>query len=207
MLGTLVPELCRYRFELAVVDPPYGINFAKTYTGRTMDDKLGLRHKSKDWDESVPTDDYFKELFRVSKNQIVWGGNYFSYIWQFGGKGFIFWKKYNPVDNFSDGELAWSSFNKVAKCFDYSYYGGIAGNTKADSKIHPTQKPVKLYDWIFQNYANDGDKILDTHLGSGSIAIASHYAGLHLTACEIDEDYFKESVSRIERETAQQSLF
>jgi site-specific DNA-methyltransferase (adenine-specific) len=133
----------------------------------------------------------------------VWGGNYFSYIWQFGGKGFIFWKKNNPVDNFSDGELAWSSFNTVAKCFDYSYYGGIAGNTKADSKIHPTQKPVKLYDWILQNYANDGDKILDTHLGSGSIAIACHYAKLQLTACEIDEDYFKQSIERIKNETSQ----
>lgn len=89
----LMAEYPDNHFDLAVVDPPYGINFAKTYTGRTTDDKLGLRHKSKDWDESVPTDNYFNELFRVSKNQIVWGGNYFSYIWQFGGKGFIFWKK------------------------------------------------------------------------------------------------------------------
>lgn len=206
----LMSQYADNHFELAVVDPPYGIGFSefnrtnKTNTGKRI---KANKYKQSNWDESIPNDEYFKELFRVSKNQIVWGGNYFSYIWQFGGKGFIFWKKNNPVDNFSDGELAWSSFNKVAKCFDYSYYGGIAGNTKADSKIHPTQKPVKLYDWIFKNYANDGDKILDTHLGSGSIAIASHYAGLHLTACEIDVDYFKESVSRIKRETAQQSLF
>lgn len=195
-------------FDLAVVDPPYGINFAKDYTGRTKEDKLGLRHKSKNWDEAVPNDEYFKELFRVSKNQIIWGGNYFSYIWQFGGKGFVFWKKNNPVDNFSDGELAWTSFNKVAKCYDYSYYGGLAWHpTKADRKIHPTQKPVKLYDWIFQKYANEGDKLLDTHLGSGSIAISSHYAGLHLTACEIDEDYFKQSIERIKRQTAQKTFF
>ena len=100
-------------FNLAIVDPPYGLNFAKTYTGRTVKDKLGLRHTSKDWDDAIPTDEYFIELQRVSKNQIIWGGNYFPFLWKNGCRGFIFWFKGNPVPNFADGELAWTSFDRV----------------------------------------------------------------------------------------------
>ena len=206
----LMAEFPDNHFDLAVVDPPYGIDFGQY--NRTNKDAKGNRYKANkyknsDWDEGVPNENYFDELFRVSKNQVVWGGNYFPYIWNFGGKGFIYWHKGNPVQNFSDGELAWTSFNKVAKQFDFKYYGSLEGNTSASGKIHPTQKPVKLYDWIFANYAEEGMKILDTHMGSGSIAIAAHYAKMHLTACELDEDYFKAACERIQRETAQTTLF
>jgi len=197
-------------FELAIVDPPYGINFGEF--NRTNKDSNGVRYKANkykqdDWDDSIPNDDYFKELFRVSQNQIVWGGNYFPYLWENGCKGFVFWYKHQPVDNFSKGELAWTSFNKPANCFDFQYYGGLQGNTKAESKIHPTQKPRELYKWLLDKYAKQGDKILDTHLGSGSIAIACHDYGFDLTACELDSEYYEKAVQRIKNHTNQQNLF
>ena len=195
----LMSQYADNHFDLAVVDPPYGINAGKMNMGKGSRNETNKNIK-KDWDSHIPSVDYFKELFRVSKNQIIWGGNYFiDYLTA--TRCFLLWDKKDYNSDFASHELAWTSFQKNTKCFIR------ARNVGDEQKIHPTQKPVKLYDWIFQNYANDGDKILDTHLGSGSIAIASHYAGLHLTACEIDEDYFKESVSRIKRETAQQSLF
>ena len=197
-------------FDLAIVDPPYGINFGEF--NRTNKDSNGNRYKANkykqsNWDNQIPKDEYFIELQRVSKNQIVWGGNYFPYLWQKGCKGFIFWYKGNPVPNFSDGELAWTSFNKVAKQFDYRYYGGLEGNTSASKKYHPTQKPIALYEWLLMNYANEGDKILDTHLGSGSIAIACHNRGFELTACELDKEYYEASIKRINQQIAQQRLF
>jgi site-specific DNA-methyltransferase (adenine-specific) len=197
-------------FDLAIVDPPYGINFGEF--NRTNKDSNGVRYKANkykqdDWDDSIPNDDYFKELFRVSKNQIVWGGNYFPYLWENGCKGFIFWYKHQPVDNFSKGELAWTSFNKPANCFDFQYYGGLQGNTKAESKIHPTQKPRELYKWLLDKYAKQGDKILDTHLGSGSIAIACHDYGFELTACELDAEYYEKAIQRIKNHTNQTNLF
>lgn len=197
-------------FELAIVDPPYGIGFGEF--NRTNKDTLGNRYKANKykngkWDDAIPDDDYFKELKRVSKNQIVWGGNYFPYLWKNGCKGFIFWYKGNPVPNFSDGELAWTSFNKVARQFDYRYYGNLEGDSSASEKIHPTQKPVALYEWLLTNYAKPGDKILDTHLGSGSSRIACYNLGFDFVGCEIDEDYFKAQEERFKAHTAQQSLF
>ena len=197
-------------FDLAIVDPPYGINFGEF--NRTNKDSSGNRYKANkykqsDWDNEIPKDEYFMELKRVSKNQIVWGGNYFPYLWKNGCKGFIFWKKNNPVDNFSDGELAYTSFNKVAKCFEYSYFGNIEGNTSASKKYHPTQKPIKLYEWLLMNYANKGDKILDTHLGSGSIAIACHNLGFDLTACELDKEYYEAAMKRINNHKLQMRIF
>ena len=197
-------------FDLAIVDPPYGIGFSSF--NRTNKNEKGERfkankYKQSDWDDTIPTNDYFDELFRVSKNQIIWGGNYFPYIWNFGGKCFIYWHKGNPVENFADGELAWTSFNKVAKQFDFRYYGGLEGNTSAGQKYHPTQKPVQLYKWLLKNYANEGDKILDTHLGSGSIAIACHDLGFDLTACELDTDYYNAAMKRIEDHKKQLQLF
>jgi len=197
-------------FDLAIVDPPYGIGFSSF--NRTNRNEKGERfkankYKQSDWDDTIPTNEFFDELFRVSKNQIIWGGNYFPYIWNFGGKGFIYWHKGNPVENFADGELAWSSFNKVAKQFDFRYYGGLEGNTSAGQKYHPTQKPVQLYKWLLKNYANEGDKILDTHLGSGSIAIACHDLGFDLTACELDTDYYNAAMKRIEDHKKQLQLF
>ena len=197
-------------FDLAIVDPPYGINFGQfNRTNKTTDGTRvkANKYKQSNWDDSIPTETYFKELFRVSKNQIVWGGNYFPYIWNYGGKGFIYWHKGNPVPNFADGELAWTSFNKVAKQFDYRYYGGLEGNTTASEKYHPTQKPIALYEWLLMNYAKEGDKILDTHLGSGSIALACHNLGYDLTACELDKDYYEAAIKRIEQHKQQIRLF
>jgi len=197
-------------FDLAIVDPPYGIGFGTFNRTNKASDGTRVKadkYKNSNWDDGIPNEEYFKELFRVSKNQIIWGGNYFPFIWSYGGKGFIYWHKGNPVPNFADGELAWTSFNKVAKQFDYRYYGNLEGNTSASEKHHPTQKPVKLYEWLLMNYAKEGDKILDTHLGSGSIAIACHNLGYDLTACELDEEYYKAAMERIERHKQQLTMF
>ena len=190
------------QFSIAITDPPYGLNYSNN-PARQMFDKC-------DWDKSIPTDEYWEQLFRVSQNQIIWGGNYFPLP---PTQCFIFWYKQNPVDNFSDGELAWTSFKRPAMCFDFRYYGGLQGKTKADDKIHPTQKPVELYKWCLKNFAKQGDKILDTHLGSGSIAIAvddmNKVEGMNLSlvGCEINEEYFKSAMKRIEQKTAQHSIF
>ena len=197
-------------FDLAIVDPPYGIGFGEfNRTNKTTDGTRvkANKYKQANWDESIPTEVYFIELFRVSKNQIIWGGNYFPFIWNYGGKGFIYWHKGNPVPNFADGELAWTSFNKVAKQFDFRYYGALEGNTSASEKYHPTQKPIALYEWLLMNYAKEGDKILDTHLGSGSIALACHNLGYDLTACELDKEYYDAAKKRIEQHKQQIRLF
>ena len=193
-------------FDLAIVDPPYGINFGEF--NRTNKDAKGNRYKAdkyknSNWDAGIPNQKYFDQLFRVSKEQIIWGGNYFPYIWNYGGKGFIYWHKGNPVDNFSDGELAWTSFDKVAKQFAFNYYGNVEGGTASKGRIHPTQKPVKLYEWLLTNYAEPGQRILDTHLGSGSSAIAAHYFGCDFVGCEIDPDYYQAAKERFDNETRQ----
>jgi site-specific DNA-methyltransferase (adenine-specific) len=203
-------EMSDNQFDLAIVDPPYGIGFGEF--NRTNKDSFGNRFKANkykqgDWDNEIPKDEFFYEVIRVSKNQIIWGGNYFPCLWEKGCRGFIFWYKGNPVPNFSDGELAWTSFNKVAKQFDYRYYGGLEGKTSASKKIHPTQKPVALYEWLLMNYAKEGDTILDTHLGSGSIAIACHNLGFELTGYEIDKEYFEAAKKRIEQHKQQGRLW
>ena len=197
-------------FELAIVDPPYGIGFGEF--NRTNKNSDGTRvkankYKQSNWDDKIPNDNYFKELKRVSKNQIVWGGNYFPYLWKTGCKGFIFWYKGNPVPNFADGELAYTSFNKVAKMYNYRYYGNLEGNTSATEKYHPTQKPIALYEWLLMNYAKEGDKILDTHLGSGSIALACHNLNFDLTACELDTEYFNAAMKRLKQHQQQLTMF
>jgi site-specific DNA-methyltransferase (adenine-specific) len=196
-------------FELAIVDPPYGIDFSQY--NRTNKDKSGNRfkadlYKQGDWDNEIPRDEYFIELFRCSKNQIIWGGNYFPFLWQNGCKGFIFWYKGQPVENFSDGELAWTSFNKVARQINYRYYGNLEGKSSAKGKIHPTQKPVALYSWLLKNYANPGDKILDTHLGSGSSRIAAYKMGFDFTGYELDKEYFDDQEKRF-KEAINEPLF
>jgi site-specific DNA-methyltransferase (adenine-specific) len=188
-------------FDLAIVDPPYGLNMAKE---RPRKDGRFANNIPKTWDEKIPDISYFNELNRVSKNQIIWGGNYFPLP---PTQGFIFWYKQNPVDNFSDGELAWTSFQRPAKCFNYKYYGNIEGNTSAEKKIHISQKPVKLYEWLLTNYAEKGQKILDTHLGSGSHAIACNNLGFELIAAELDKDYFDTACNRITQESAQLRMF
>lgn len=188
-------------FDLAIVDPPYGYGNKETNI-------LNFRQKEqhREWN-IAPSEQYFIELFRVSKNQIIWGGNYFPFIWNYGGRCFIYWHKGNPVENFADGELAWTSFDKNAKQFDYRYYGNLEGKTSTSEKFHPTQKPVALYKWLLEKYAKQGDKILDTHLGSGSIAIACHDYDFELTACELDKEYFDKAIQRIKNHVAQQRLF
>jgi site-specific DNA-methyltransferase (adenine-specific) len=188
-------------FDLAIVDPPYGIDMSNY--SRTKEDFQGKRHKKRKWDENTPKTEYFKELFRVSKNQIVWGGNYFNLP---PNQNFIFWYKQNPVSNFSDGEYAWTSFKKPALCFDYRYYGNLEGNTSASKKYHPTQKPVKLYEWTLTNYAKEGDKILDTHRGSASLDIACHNLGFDLVTCELDTDYFNDGNKRLKQHQNQQVM-
>lgn len=197
-------------FDLAIVDPPYGIGFGEF--NRTNKASNGERYKANkykqdSWDDGIPNEEYFNEFLRVSKNQIVWGGNYFPILWNNGCKGFIFWYKGNPVPNFSDGELAWTSFNKVAKQLDFRYYGNLQGNTSAEDKIHPTQKPIELYKYLTDKYASDSFKILDTHLGSGSIAIACHDYGFELTACELDPDYYEKAIERIKNHVSQLKMF
>ena len=189
-------------FDLAIVDPPYGYRTKKT-------SDINFRQESKDWN-IAPTDKYFDEMQRVSKNQIVWGGNYFSYLWKDIQRGFVIWNKDNPVKNFADIEMAWTSFDVLPKYYYYAWGGladGIKGRNKKEKNIHPTQKPVKLYEWLLMNYAKEGDKILDTHLGSGSIAIASHNLGFNLTACELDKEYFESAMKRIEQHKAQLTIF
>ncbi len=183
-------------FDLAIVDPPYGINAGEM----TMGSGKHKFKKGKDWDNSIPNDEYFKELFRVSKNQIIWGGNYFPLPLN---NNWVIWDKLNPNLSFSEAELAWCSINKNVRVFKrYS-----AMEDEDGKKQHPTQKPILLYKYCLDKYAKQGDKILDTHLGSGSIAIACHDYGFDLTACELDKEYFDKAMQRINNHTAQQKLF
>jgi site-specific DNA-methyltransferase (adenine-specific) len=179
-------------FDLAIVDPPYGINISSN--------PVRQQHKKKEWDNSTPKKEYFQELKRVSKNQIIWGGNYF-FDYLNNTQCFLIWDKKQPFDfSLAMCELAWTSFKKPAKIFKQSVL-------KEKNKIHPTQKPVKLYEWLLMNYAKEGDKILDTHLGSGSIAIACHNLKFELTGSELDEEYFDSFVKRYKQHTAQIQLF
>jgi site-specific DNA-methyltransferase (adenine-specific) len=189
-------------YDLAIVDPPYGININMN-AGRKKDTRSKKRTYKK-WDNEIPNYEYFKELFRVSKNQIIWGGNYFTQYLQ-PSMGWIFWDKCVAEGcSFSDGELAWTSFNQsLKKCIiPYSGFIGMEGE-----KFHPTTKPIKLYKWLLHNYAKEGDKILDTHLGSGSIAIACHDYKFKLTACELDKEYYNKAVRRVKDHVAQLTLF
>ena len=186
-------------FDLAVVDPPYGIEKGGSATSRIA--KYG---QMKSVNDQKPNDEYFKQLFRASKNQIIFGYNHISDMLP-PTKEFLFWYKHQPVDTYSDGELAWTSFKKTAKCFDFPFFGGCGADK--DGRIHPTQKPIALYAWIYSHYAKPGDKILDTHLGSGSSRIAAYDAGLDFVGCEIDPVYFKAQEERFAAHTAQTSLF
>lgn len=198
-------------FDLAIVDPPYGIDAANTFGGEERKSGKGAANKTafakKDWDLGIPDAEYFTELMRVSKNQIIWGANYMSHFLP-PSMGWIVWDKDNGTTKFSDAELAFSSFDRALRVWKYTWNGMIQGDMKnKELRIHPTQKPVKLYNWILSNYAKEGDKILDTHLGSGSSAIAAHYAGFDFVGCELDEDYYKAAKKRFEAETAQVAMF
>jgi len=173
-------------FELAIVDPPYGIG----EDGGKFRGRLGQGHRmleKKNWDNEKPSTEYFLELFRVSMNQIIWGANHLCDLFKANGQGWIYWDKMMGGD-FSDGELAYSSFDKALRSFKMC--------NKYHGKTHPTEKPPELYKWLLQNYAKPGDKILDTHGGSGSIAIACHDLGYDLTWMELDKDYYDAACAR-----------
>tara|TARA_B100001094_G_scaffold174502_1_gene168734 strand:+ start:7567 stop:8202 length:636 start_codon:yes stop_codon:yes gene_type:complete len=192
-------------FDLAIVDPPYGIVADKRQNRLSKDLKIGKRgkykkYKNTNWDYEKPKQKYWNELKRVSKNYIVWGGNYFYALNE---TGVIVWYK-GDNGSFKQGELAKTNL-KTFKVFQYSRADAYIND--CDAKIHPTQKPVKLYEWLLMNYAKKGDKILDTHLGSASIAIACHNLGYDLTACELDKEYYEAAMKRIEQHKAQQRLF
>ena len=196
-------------FDLAIVDPPYGIGESKKKRENTKSKKWNNPtkkiHNPKNWDLQTPKQKYFNEIFRVSKNQIIWGGNYFIDKIQKPSMGWIFWDKRNGDSDFSDGELAFTSFNKGLRKFEWLWNG--FQKQKPETRIHPTQKPVQLYKWLLKNYAQEGDKIIDTHLGSGSIAIACHDMKFDLVGCEIDKEYFDNAVERYERHKRQLSIF
>lgn len=203
-------------FDLAIVDPPYGIDADKKNSGKKLQSKksagLSKDYGSQQWDSEVPDKEYFEHLFRVSKNQIIWGVNYYPYDFLSGGR--IYWDKCVTMPTYSNGELAYCSKTNSLTSFKFAWHGMIQGNMKnKEIRIHPTQKPVALYQWLLKNYAKPNDKILDTHLGSMSIAIAVDSVNkiegmnLTLTGCELDKEYFDKGIERVERETKWESVF
>ena len=185
-------------YDLAIVDPPYGINI-----NNNMGRRKGQKHsgyKKVDWDSQTPSKKYFDELKRISVNQIIWGANYMIDKIQTPSSCWLMWDKGFSEDvSFAQYELAWTSFTSSAKKFDKS--------PNQPNRIHPTQKPVKLYEWLLDNYAKEGDKILDTHLGSGSIAVACHNRKFDLDAWEIDEEYYNNAVERLDTHKSQLTIF
>jgi site-specific DNA-methyltransferase (adenine-specific) len=195
-------------FDLAIVDPPYGIGEDGLKNHSRCNAAKATRYTPKNWDSSAPNKEYFTELKRVSKNQIIFGANHFiENIPNANSSCWIVWDKDNSGD-FADCELAYCSFKSSVRKFKWRWNGMLQQDMKnKEIRIHPTQKPVKLYEWLLMNYAKEGDKILDTHLGSGSIAIACHNLKYDLTACELDKEYFDSSQERLLRHTNQQQLF
>ena len=197
-------------FELAIVDPPYG-DVTKGGYMKNIRSTIHLAD-TKDydtaiWDQQKPTEEYFKELFRVSKHQIIWGGNYFISMINKDSQCWIVWDK-NNTGRFADGELAWTSFNTAVRIFKYTWNGMIQEHMdRKEIRIHPTQKPVDLYKWLLNNYATAGDKILDTHVGSASSLIACHDLGFKYVGFEKEKSYYEPSNVRLEEHKQQLSLF
>jgi len=183
------------QFDLAIVDPPYGIGMDGN------NNWSGSKHEVKDWDNDAPSKEYFNELMRISKNQIIWGANHFISRMPIDSKCWIIWDKKNDGFSFADAEMAWTSFDTAVRFFRYHR------GQQTDKRIHPTQKPRELYRWILKKYANEGDLIFDSHLGSGSIAIACDDLGFDLVGLEIDKDYFDKANKRIEVYRKQPRLF
>jgi len=198
-------------FSLAIVDPPYGIDICKSHNigGNPGLNYIATQYDIKKWDCEKPSVEYFEELFRITKNRVIWGYNYFSDMLP-PCRGVVFWDKLIGDNNFSGGELAWTSYDRPLRIFRH-YHGGnrVSNNyekAKQYARIHPTQKPVRLYEWLLNNYAKPGDRILDTHCGSGSILIACDILGFSIDAYEIDADYFQAAKERLERHQRQQVL-
>jgi site-specific DNA-methyltransferase (adenine-specific) len=183
------------QFDLAIVDPPYGIGMDGN------NNWSGSKHEVKDWDNGAPSTEYFSELMRISKNQIVWGANHFISRMPFDSKCWLIWDKKNDGFSFADGEMAWTSFDTAVRFFRYHR------GQQTDKRIHPTQKPIQLYKWLLQNYAKEGETILDTHFGSLSIGIACHDMKFDLTAIELDRDYYEQAKQRLINHQRQLTLF
>ena len=204
--------MARYQdnyFDLAIVDPPYGIG---KFTCEKSTDAKGIRRKNKkkysdsyDWNEEIPNQNYFKELQRISKKRIIWGSNYYPIVDGTGGS--LIWYKGGTTNTISQAEIASLSFQTKVDYVQINWQSGFYRVVKEGEQIHPCQKPIKLYEWLLMNYAKEGDKILDTHLGSGSIAIACHNLGFDLTACELDTDYYNAAMKRIENHKKQLKIF
>lgn len=189
------------QFDLAIIDPPYGINRSGQKETFTKQSKHKRKYyEDKKWDENIPDKSYFDQIFRISKNQIIFGANYFTKFLP-GSKGWVFWDKGQNL-TMSDGELIFTSFDRALRRVIIN-----RNQIQLDGAIHPTQKPVKLYKWILTHYAQPGNKIFDSHLGSGSIAIACNDYGFDLTACEIDKEYFKKAVEWLELKQLQYKIF
>jgi len=198
----LMSEYSDNHFDLAIIDPPYGLKQNLARVKSRSKKAASAIQKDFTWDKKPPDTQYFKELMRVSKNQIIWGANHFISRIPFDSPCWIIWDK-RTSGNFADCELAWTSFKTAVRKVTYTWAGMIQGSHGRknfnEKKIHPTQKPIALYNWVLRNYAQDNDKILDTHMGSGGIAIACDSAGLNLVACEIDEDYYTIACERIKK--------
>jgi site-specific DNA-methyltransferase (adenine-specific) len=199
-------------YDLAIVDPPYGIGAGSVNFQSGTRKRPSKFHKVNDWDNAIPLEEYWKELFRVSKNQIVWGGNYMTEFLP-PSRCWVFWDKGTGDNSYADGELAWCSFDKVVKKISKFWSGGNAKEKGDLDRIHPTQKPIYVYEFLLKEYAKDGFKILDTHLGSGSIAIAIDKANtldkknLTFVGIELDPDYFRAAVERFKNHKRQCVLF
>ena len=195
-------------FDLAVVDPPYGIGYSKL-VGNKKTEHGWKKRAARKWDNKIPNAEYFEQLFRVSKNQIIFGGNYFHLP---PTRCFIIWDKVQRIDQ-ADCEFAWTSFKESARVFQYArgnesgFAPKLKGAERAGINIHPTQKPIALYIWILKKFAKDGDLILDTHLGSGSSRIAAHKAGLSFVGCELDKEYFDAQEKRFKDYVSQLTIF
>ena len=202
-------------FDLAIVDPPYGIGaditqeYYSANQKRISNNGKWKKYKKTNWDSSPPSVKYFNELLRVSYNQIVWGGNYFLQNLE-NTRCFLSWDKMQSFTG-SDFELAWTSFDKASKVFRMTRIEAYSNNNNVIKdpfiKIHPTQKPIKLYEWILKNFAQKGDKIIDTHLGSGSIAVACYNYGFDLVGLEIDKEYYTKANKRLEHRKNTPTLF
>jgi len=206
---TALKKMQDNEFDLAIVDPPYGIgeDGAKNHTRGKL--TKATLYTPKQWDSSVPQKEYFIELKRVNKNVIIWGANHFiENVPNANSSSWVIWDKQNGNSDFADCEMAYTSYKSAVRKYVFRWAGMLQGDMKnKEVRIHPTQKPVKLYEWLLMNYAKEGDKILDTHLGSGSIAIACHNLGFDLEGYELDKEYFDAAKKRLEQHQAQKRLF
>jgi len=196
-------------FELAIVDPPYGINEDGKSNHNRGKLAVSKKYNIKNWDKEPETKKFFSKLKKVSKNQIIFGANHFIENIPYSNSScWIVWNKLNGKTDFADCELAYTSFKTTVRMFTFRWQGMLQGDMKnKEVRIHPTQKPIQLYQWLLENYAEQGDKILDTHLGSGSIAIACDKLGYDLTACEIDKQYYDMAMQRLKEHQKQLKLF